>query len=156
MKTHQLLLALRDFTRTALSAESPTPVVYLYDLPKNEPASYPFVLLRLQKSRIEDDFCDDSVAFYLGMHVPDNPEEAGLRCAALGDTLCAAFWRQRIIADRFELQFPLELVQPDPDRKQHDYHLFTLCTFWNSILPSRRLEGDVYGDTQLITRKNHG
>lgn len=156
MKTHALLLALRGFTRTALAAEKPAPGVYLYDLPRAEVTTYPFVLIRLQKSRTEVDFCDDVVAFYLGMHVPNDPEQAGLACAALGDSLCAAFWRQRVIAERFELQFPLELSQPDPDRKQHDYHLFTLCTFWNSILPGRRLEGDVYGNEQLITRGNHG
>lgn len=155
MRSHTLLLGLKSFVRQTLAESVPTPQVHVYDIPKTEQTRFPFVVLRLMKGATEEETCEDVVGILLGVHAPENPETAGLVCAALGDALRQALWRQRILDDLFELQMPFDILQPEPDRKQHDYHMFTLVTHWNYILPQRPL-GEVYANEQLVTRIHHG
>lgn len=154
MTLRKLLLALSVFvTDTVHNYPFPAPDgkmidcrVFLHGLPENqEEGTYPFVIVRWQEGDIESmedskTVLRDTVALILGVHSPRNQEEAGILCAELMDVLRRAIWKQRILANCFQLVEPLRSIMPDADRQQHHYHMAAIETVWNYTWPPKALE----------------
>lgn len=57
----------------------------------------------------------ETLALVVGMFAPEGQEQAGLILAELLDWLRAVLRRNRVVAQKFELQYPLKSSMPEPD-----------------------------------------
>ncbi|MDR2891599.1 MAG: hypothetical protein LBV80_00710 [Deltaproteobacteria bacterium] len=162
MRVYKLLLELQAFLETSLAAfPLPEPVngkdkmdsarCFLGNVPddneKNLPERFPFVVIRWVEGSSQDQGDNlEQVALLLGVYSPSGPGEAELLTAMLMDHLRGDFMRNRLLADIFDLQLPLESAKPDPEKKQHNYHIATMITRWRHTSPRRSIKGDFYGE----------
>jgi len=155
MKTHLLLLALQRFVKAALERDGITAGVFMYALPDDgKAATFPFVLQRLVKGTTDENDNEDVVALHIGVEQSAGDDDAGTVAAGICDTLRYALWTARILEDRFQLVFPLEVRQPDPEKKEHNFHMISMITRWNYVPPDRALGPDVYKTPYVAGRKN--
>ena len=122
--------------------------VYRYNVPSTQDTkSYPFLIVRLIECEVEEDFnngfCDvvSSVAIGLGIFSQDGPEIAGKLLDNLCDTVLYILRRTRTIDDRFNRRMPLNLTVPEPDKQWHDFHMATIISQWDFIVPAIPLYG---------------
>lgn len=159
MRVHKLLLDLKTFLDASLSSfPLPDPSrgrdilgcakCFFGNVPDTGedelPERFPFVLIRWQEGESrEDGENGETVALILGVYAANGPEEAELVTAMLADHLRLCLMRSRTLAAVFELQLPLTTAKPDPEKKQHNYHIATIITRWNHRTPRRNLsEGE--------------
>ena len=154
MKSHDLILALRDFLQAEMmgwSLPDPhtgadvSPRVFIHNLPdrQNEVDSvYPFIIVRLAEGETHDADCRcvDSLLLAVGVWAPQSQEQAGLLLAQTLDFLRIGLRAERIIGECFELE-ELRFAQPDPQKQWNEYHMATVNTRWNYTIP-RRAVGD--------------
>lgn len=165
MRAHKLLLDIKAFLEAAL-ADMPLPdsstgkdalgkaQCFFGNVPdSNEevlPNRFPFVVIRWTEGEDQENADSnsgvDTVALILGVYAPDGPGEAELVTAILMDHLRSALMRNRILASMFDLQLPLSSAKPDPEKRQHNYHIATILTRWNFSEPRRPLppEGEIH------------
>lgn len=146
-----LLTALKDFVGvTVHDYPFPSPDgpcedcrVFLHGLPEGqEEGTWPFIVCRFVDGEVTSEahgktVLKDTVALILGVHSPASQAQAGLLLAELLDLLRAALWRERLLANRFELQEPMRARVADMERQVHQFHLATLETTWNYVWPPK-------------------
>ena len=126
--------------------------VYLHALPENGlPANFPFVVLRFADGETEDVENEDSLLIHVGIHEPDSIREAGLVCLDLADTIRRALWSTRLVDEEYELRFPIRVKMPDQEKKQHEFHMFTVVAQWQYPNNDRALESDCWKTSGVIT-----
>lgn len=120
--------------------------VFIHGFPEDqEDTVYPYVVVRWLEGEVSSEsgnqtLVRDTVALILGVYAPRCQAEAGLLCAELLDCLRRAFWRERILANRFELMEPIRASIPSLQQKIHKYHMATIETVWNYVWPPKALE----------------
>lgn len=152
--------AAATFEVPAVDALHTRPHIYLGDLPvltaEELPDRFPFALIfwgggENRESEIFDGAED--VDILLGVYVKPGLQpnqlqpqaETELLCAAWSDHIRALLIRNRLLANLFDLQLPLRVQKPLPEKKQHQYHLLTINTRWQYSLPARSLSPDSDG-----------
>ena len=164
MRVHKLLLDLEAFLKASLADYGmPDPMAApgmlglpqiffgnVQDSPPDAlPGRFPFIVVRWSEGESEEDpgggiSNEEEIALILGVYAPQGHAEAELVTAALLDHLRAAFMRSRSIPGEenvFDLVLPLRAAKPDPEKKQHLYHIATLITRWRHMTPRRPLQG---------------
>jgi len=124
------------------------PRCYFGDVPDDEqsvfPERFPFLIIRWVKGESEEDGGNqEEVALIFGFYAPEGAAQAELISAALLDHVRRALMQLRVLGQSFDLQLPLEAAKPDPERRQHNYHIATIITRWSHQTPRRPLsQGD--------------
>ena len=83
----------------------------------------------------------ETLALVIGMFAPEGQEQAGLLLAELLDWLRAVLRRNRVVAKKFELQYPLKSSMPEPDRQWIEHHYATVYPEYQYVIPSILLGG---------------
>lgn len=155
MRSFALLRALKAFTAEKLHSDLPGVGIYVGGLPYDDEDAYPFAVLRLAEGSCQEGpqscECTDKVLIHVGVREPKSLEEGTFDCVSVCDVLRTALWRERILDERYELE-EVRVVLPDPERKQHEYHLLTLVTAWSYHVPPRNAGND-YRDEQFVHTK---
>jgi hypothetical protein len=94
------------------------------------------------------------VGMVIGVYAPKNQEQAGLISAALLDEVRRIVWRNRLVAEKFELEPPLRAAIPPPEKRWNQYHMATVEAEYNYALPPRGLgkEGSQSWKSNLETQ----
>lgn len=156
MRAYKLLLDLKAFVEITLADFSlPDPVTgqpeigrvqcFLGNVPDDDqtalPERFPFVVIRWVEGENEEDGENlEEAALIFGVYSPTGPGEAELTTAALLDHMRQALMRLRILGEVFDLELPLKSAKPDPEKRQHNYHIATLITRWRHRTPRRPLQ----------------
>ena len=156
MRSTSLMLSLKRFVDKVLRPEFPRIGLYIGGIPSDAENVFPFVVLRLSdgdgEGTVDGGYeCEDKVMLHIGVMEMDDPEEAMLTCLGVSDTLRIALRRARLLENIYELG-SLRVAIPDPERKQHDYHLMTLITSWHYLVPAYDAGND-YRDDQFVQHK---
>lgn len=152
MKSRELIMAMKELLLSALR-DYPFPLpgggcgdvaVFVHGLPDEQGArTYPFICVRWASGDIEEGMDGasalETLALVLGIHAPQDQEEAGLLLAELLDWLRATLRRHRVVARKFELQVPLRAVVPEPEKEWFLYHMATVYPQYNYVVPSTPL-----------------
>ncbi|MDL2279072.1 hypothetical protein LJC15_00210 [Desulfovibrio sp. OttesenSCG-928-G11] len=162
MRAHKLLLDLKDFL-SPLLAEFPLPSpdpaaeqglgqakIFFGNVPDSPaeemPERFPFVILRWMEGEDNEDSSatshEEQAALILGVFAPQGPEQAELVTAALLDFLREKLLERRLLpesAPMFDLVLPLACAKPEPEKRQHNYHIATILTRWNHVSARRPL-----------------
>lgn len=109
---------------------------------------YPFIIVRWLEGEDSGDLDDSFETFALIVGVFGDDEEDGEHAAAVsGQWAMAVVTRlrrllgeNRILANTFELQFPLRSKKPVPEKQQNRYLLATVTTKWSAPAPVQTLE----------------
>ena len=139
MKSKELLLSVREMLIGAMQ-DYPFPAsdgghgdlqVFLHGLPEDQRGTYPFICIRWASGGIDE-----------GMEGAEGrQEQAGLLLAELLDWLRAVLRRNRVVAKKFELQYPLKSSMPEPDRQWIEHHYATVYPEYQYVIPSIPLGG---------------
>ncbi|MFR8053769.1 MAG: hypothetical protein ACLU6O_03270 [Bilophila wadsworthia] len=153
MKSKELLLSVRemlikamnDYPFPASNGKSGDLQVFLHGLPEDQRGTYPFVCVRWASGSLDEDADGaegrETLALVVGMFAPEGQEQAGLILAELLDWLRAVLRRNRVVAQRFELQYPLKSSMPEPDRQWTEHHYATVYPEYQYVIPSTPLGG---------------
>ena len=153
MKSKELLLSVREMLIGAMQ-DYPFPAsdgghgdlqVFLHGLPEDQRGTYPFIWLRWASGGIDEGMEGaegrETLALVIGMFAPEGQEQAGLLLAELLDWLRAVLRRNRVVAKKFELQYPLKSSMPEPDRQWIEHHYATVYPEYQYVFPSIPLGG---------------
>ena len=162
MRARQLLMDLKVFVEGALADfPLPDPVTdqpemgraqcFLGNVPEDDhatlPERFPFVVIRWMEGEDEEEGVSvEEAALIFGVYSPAGADEAELVTAALLDHLRQALMRLRILGEVFDLELPLKSAKPDPEKRQHNYHIATIITRWRHRTPRRPLPGGDFDD----------
>ena len=61
--------------------------------------------------------------------------EGGKILSELYDTVLTFLHTNRIIGNKFQRLYPITASVPDPERKWSDYHMMTILTQWDYLVP---------------------
>lgn len=107
------------------------------------PERFPFAVIRwLEGESREEGENIEEIVLILGVFAPSGPGEAELITAALMDHLRLHFMQLRILSGVFDLQMPLTVTKPEPEKRQHNFHVATILTRWQHTTFQRPLQGD--------------
>ena len=153
MKSKELLLSVREMLIGAMQ-DYPFPAcdgghgdlqVFLHGLPEDQRGTYPFICIRWASGGIDEGMEGaegrETLALVIGMFAPEGQEQAGLLLAELLDWLRAVLRRNRVVAKKFELQYPLKSSMPEPDRQWIEHHYATVYPEYQYVIPSIPLGG---------------
>lgn len=149
VKTH-ILEHIKEFSDIDLQ-------VFIHNLPVQEVSEddslFPFVIIRLDEKKLEEDYTEDTLIFALGINEPTNQEQAGLLLAELHDVLFRIFYEKRIAGGFFEALLPITAKQTEPERKWHDFHFSSMeITFKYNTLPPRPLGMGFEHENDIISK----
>lgn len=155
MRSFALMRALKAFVSEKLQPTASGVGVYVGGLPFDEEEAFPFVVLRLAEGSVENQpdcgCCTDKILLHVGVWEPESIEDATFACLSVCDELRGALWYERVLDERYELE-EVRVVIPDPERTQHEYHILTLVTSWNYLVPPHHAGND-YRDDQFVHPK---
>lgn len=160
MRSKELLLAVKKHIEENLQEFSETDLqVFIHNLPVQEVSEdnslFPFVILRLDEKKLEENYTEDTLIFALGINENADQEKAGLLLAKLHDALFALFYTKRIAGAFFETLLPITAKQIEPERKWHDFHYSSMeITFKYNTLPPRPLGAGFEHEEDIIVRGN--
>lgn len=109
--------------------------------------AYPFIIVRWMESEDPGDGdCFETFSLIIGVFGDD--EEGGEHAASVAGQwamvvvtrLRRLFMGNRILASKYELQFPLYSKKPVPEKQQNRYLLATITTKWSAPAPVQTLE----------------
>ncbi|MDR2946717.1 MAG: hypothetical protein LBV79_08235 [Candidatus Adiutrix sp.] len=164
MRAHQLLVDLKNFVESSLADFAlPNPATgqpemgrarcFLGNVPDDDqtalPERFPFVVIRwVEGEDAEDGDALEEAALIFGVYSPAGADEAELLTAALLDHMRRALMALRILGNVFDLILPLKSAKPDPEKRQHNYHMATIITRWRHLTPRRPLNQGDFDDGQ--------
>ena len=116
------------------------PRVFLHGLPDNqEDACYPFVCVRWADGQWDESDAaagaEETVALVLGVYAPQSQEQAGQLLALLLDACVYIVRSNRLLARKFERRMPIRASVPDPERRWNQFHMATVTTTWQYVIP---------------------
>jgi hypothetical protein len=126
-----------------------SPRIFAEALPpaKRDEDVYPFILVRWIEGEDPEDFGDSVETFSLIIGAYGEVDDERHAAGVAGQWLLVVVTRlrrllseHRILANRYELQFPLQSKKPAPDKQQNRYVLATITTRWSAPAPSQSLE----------------
>ena len=159
MRAHKLLRDLKSFLDEVLADfELPGPTiesmararVYFGNVPDDNSGldeRFPFVIIRWSEGEDgEEGQSEEEAALIFGVFSPSGPGEAELITAALMDHVRSALMEKRILGQTFDLLLPLKSAKPDPEKRQHNYHIAAIITRWNHQVVRRDLNKGDFDD----------
>ncbi|BBB91052.1 MAG TPA: hypothetical protein PKA28_10815 [Methylomusa anaerophila] len=134
----------KDFRLSAKKYET-APVVYDGYLPlEDEPEQVcPYVIARITKVSDADKGSTTKIAILIGTRAED--DGFWRDCVNVAERIRQALLVNRVLAKRFRLQLPLEIIFPE-GQMPYPEAVCALETIWTIPQPQPRLEENVYGE----------
>ena len=116
------------------------PRVYWHSLPDyQDEEPYPFVVCRLFDSELEEFKAEckvtETIVLGLGVYSRSGTDEVGNILSDLYDAVLTWLHATRLLANKFQRVYPVKTQVAEPDRRWSDYHMVTIVTTWDYIVP---------------------
>ncbi len=141
---------LADFLMDRPGKSPGPPSIFREALPSSveDKEAYPFIIVRWEESEDSGDDDDSFETFSLIIGVFGDDEEDGEHAASVSGQwamvvstrLRLLLNQNRILAKKYELQFPLRSKKPRQEKQQNRYHLATITTKWSAPALQQTLE----------------